>query len=181
MKTLHGVKSQLAAIGFKPSLLSDSAVRQLPGILDESENIEQAVHGRYEGGYALLVATNRRMLFLDKKIMSFRVEDYAYYTISEIEYRNSPFMGHLVIHCRSNTIHIQSAQQRKLRMFARHLESRLNQVRADYLELQQYAPGNGGQSAGWQNGIPQQSTNNYQFPQNQWQHSQNRPRTNQSY
>ena len=99
MISMPSVQRQLIDAGFKNRFFGWSAIRQLPNIMVEDEIIEKVISGVYEAGYALVIATNRRILFLDKKPASFVVEEVAYDMVSEVEYRINPFSAHITIHC----------------------------------------------------------------------------------
>ncbi len=130
MITTREVRRQLRAAGFRNYYWGWSAIYQLPRILEEGEKVERAVSGMYADGYAVMVATNRRILFLDKKPMSFRVEDIHYETITDVEHYLGPLAAKLRIHCLGNkSFELTSFQHRNIQAFAIHADQKANQLR----------------------------------------------------
>ena len=68
-------------------------VKELPGILGETEPVLDAVSGTYENGNGLLVATDRRVIFVDKGLVGSRVEDFPYDKITSLQYQTGLLLG----------------------------------------------------------------------------------------
>ncbi len=89
MVTREYVQQQLKLIGYKVGFFNKAEVNELVNILMPNENIYECVNGYYEGGYALLVVTNDRLLLIDKKPLQFlTIEDVRFTQISQIFYNN---------------------------------------------------------------------------------------------
>jgi len=86
MVHISEIEAKLSKLGFRASLWFKPEVKELQHILMDNEEIIGCVAGRYFGGFALLVATDYRMLLIDKKIPYLSVEDIRYDMISEINY-----------------------------------------------------------------------------------------------
>src|ERR1700690_4438056 len=71
MVSKKSVVEQLKKIGFKHEAWGRGEVRELHNILIPDEEIVECVNGIYEGGFALLVATNVRVLLIDKKPLNY--------------------------------------------------------------------------------------------------------------
>ncbi len=80
------IEARLSKLGFRPGRWFKPEIRELQHILMDNEQIIGCVQGRYFGGFALLVATDHRLLLIDKKIPYLSVEDIRYDMISEIDY-----------------------------------------------------------------------------------------------
>lgn len=130
MVSMVDIKQQLKATGFSNKFWGWSAIRELPSILGNDEVIQQAMSGTYEGGHALLIATNRRMLFLDKKPLSFVVEDVPYDMISEVEYTVNLFNTKIMVHCISKNISVNTINGSCARKFVNYVENRVAHLRA---------------------------------------------------
>jgi hypothetical protein len=91
------IEARLSKLGFKASLWFKPEVKELQNILMDNEQIVGAVAGRYFGGFALLVATDRRILLIDKKLPYVSVEDIRYDMISEIDYSAQLFDASITI------------------------------------------------------------------------------------
>ncbi len=79
------VKDQLRRIGVNYRFWNGPELRELPKILVEGEQINHVASGHYEGGFAILVSTNLRVLLIDKKPLFLTLEDVRYERISDVE------------------------------------------------------------------------------------------------
>lgn len=61
-------------------------LRELHKSLLPDERVQKLLFGRYQNGFALLAATDKRLLIIDKKPMRLVVEDIRYDTITEIDF-----------------------------------------------------------------------------------------------
>lgn len=86
MVTTDQVKKQLKQAGCSYAFWGSTEVAELPSLLMDGEEISSAVNGYYEGGFGLLLATNFRVLVVDKKPFTLNVEDLRYDMISEVTY-----------------------------------------------------------------------------------------------
>jgi hypothetical protein len=80
------IQARLSQLGVKLSRWYQAELRELQHILFEHEKIIALVPGRYFGGYALLVATDQRLLLVDKRTFFLTVEDIRYDMISQTDY-----------------------------------------------------------------------------------------------
>src|ERR1700760_473511 len=80
------IEARLSQLGIKVSSLFRPEVQELQKVLMEGEEIVAAVPGRYFGGFALLAATNRRVILIDKKSMFLTVEIVPYDMVSEVNF-----------------------------------------------------------------------------------------------
>jgi hypothetical protein len=91
MVHLSIIEARMSQLGFKVTRWFRAEVRELQHVLMDDEKIITMVQGRYFGGYALLVATDRRLLLIDKKALFLNVEDIRYDMISEIDFSAKVF------------------------------------------------------------------------------------------
>src|SRR5690348_11566243 len=80
------IQSQLTQLGIRLSRWFTPELKELQRILMDNEKIVAAAAGRYFGGMALLVATDQRLLLIDKRTFFMTVEDTRYDMVSEINY-----------------------------------------------------------------------------------------------
>lgn len=83
------IEARLSKLGVSCSRWFKPEIRELQHILMDDEEIVACAQGRYFGGFALLVATDHRLLLIDKKIPYLTVEDIRYDMIAEIDYGSS--------------------------------------------------------------------------------------------
>src|ERR1700750_2229518 len=88
MVHMQVIESQLRAIGADFKFGGRAEKRELRNILVENETIQHCLNGRYEGGFAMLCATDRRLLLVDKKPLYLTVEDVRFDMISEVDFNH---------------------------------------------------------------------------------------------
>ena len=82
------VKRQIAKIGAHNMMWGKAELRELPKILFEDEQLSHVINGRYEGGFAVLCATNYRVILIDKKPFYLTLEDTRYDMISDVQFNH---------------------------------------------------------------------------------------------
>jgi hypothetical protein len=98
MQTLDQIMLQAKRIDPNSTFWAKREVKQLPKILWENEVVEDLAQGVYTKGQGLLVATNKRLIFIYKGILfGITVEDFSYDKISSIQYHTGLFFGEIVI------------------------------------------------------------------------------------
>ena len=82
--------------------------------------------GLYGSSNGLLVATNRRIIFLDKGWTSFKMEDFSYDKVTTIESQTGLFFGELTIYASGNKEQIkQVPKDFQVRPFADFVRNKL--------------------------------------------------------
>ena len=106
-------------------------VAELPSILWEDELPERIIQGFYDKGNGILVATNKRLVFIDKGLLwGLRVEDFPYDKISSIEYTTGLVFGELTIYTSGNRSKIEQVLKAQVREFAEYVRARITAVTA---------------------------------------------------
>lgn len=82
------IEARLSKLGIRLSRWFKPELRELQHTLMDNEEIVVAVPGRYFGGYALLVATDQRLLMIDKRAFFMSLEDIRYDMISEVDFNS---------------------------------------------------------------------------------------------
>lgn len=80
------IQSQLTKLGIQLTRWFTPELKELQHILMENEKIIAAAPGRYFSGLALLVATDLRLLLIDKRTFFMTIEDTRYDMVSEIDF-----------------------------------------------------------------------------------------------
>jgi hypothetical protein len=87
------------------------------------EEIYECVNGIYEGGFALLVATDVRVLLVDKKPLNYlTVEDLRFDMINEIDYSHRLTGARINIATGSKNLRFLSYNQPRLRKLITHIQ-----------------------------------------------------------
>jgi hypothetical protein len=123
MVTMDAVERQLKKIGFNPHAWGQAEVKELPHILLDHEEIFEVVNCTYEGGFALFVATNVRVLLIDKKPLNYlTVEDVRFDMINEIDYSHRLIGARISISVGPKILKVFSLNQQRLRKAISHVQ-----------------------------------------------------------
>jgi hypothetical protein len=105
--------------------LGRGEIKALPSILWEDELPEKIVQGLYNNGNGILVATNKRLVFVDKGLMSLKVEDFPYDKITSIQYSTGILMGGIDIFASGNKAEIKNVTKDQVKPFAEYVRARI--------------------------------------------------------
>lgn len=123
------VLKQLERMGVGRLPLCRAEINQLHQILVPGEEMEYLLAGRYMVGYAVLVATNKRLLLVDKTIGGLIIEDFPFDMIAEVEYIKSLYGSKLIVFARSKKVEFRAYKGSNVRDFAQYLEQRVMEIR----------------------------------------------------
>lgn len=125
MPTLEEIKKQISNIDDASRLLGHKEIKELPNILWEDEKVEKLVQGYYAGATGILVATNTRLVFVDKGLIyGLKVEDFPYDKISSIQYKTGMLLGELTIYASGNRADIKNVEKKLVRNFAEFVRAK---------------------------------------------------------
>lgn len=126
MPDLEQIKTSIRNIDGASKLLGRKEIKELPSILWEDENIERLVQGVYNSGLGILVATNKRLIFIDKGLVyGLKVEDFPYDKITSIQYKTGLLMGEITIFASGNKADISQIEKKRTRNFAEYVRARI--------------------------------------------------------
>ncbi|MGG7469498.1 PH domain-containing protein [Chryseobacterium arthrosphaerae] len=106
---LDEIKEELEKLDINPTIFARKEIRELPDILSADEKIVYLVEGRNKTNnhHIILVATDRRLIFVDKEFMyGLKVEDFSYDKVSSIQYETSLLLASIDIHTSDNIVEI---------------------------------------------------------------------------
>lgn len=86
MTKLLIVKAQLQSLGLIYRFHGKAEVKELANILKVGELVRHCILGFYQGGSALLVATDSRLLLIDKRTFYMNLEDIRYGSIKDVNF-----------------------------------------------------------------------------------------------
>lgn len=123
MVSQAAVHEQLRKLGFKPHGWGKGEVSELHNVLLPDEEIYDLVNGIYEGGFALLVSTDIRVILIDKKPLNYlTVEDMRFDQINELDYSHRLLGANITIASGSKTLKFRSYNQPRLRKVIGHVQ-----------------------------------------------------------
>ena len=131
MVTRQEVVNQLDGIGSNFQGWGRTEIAELYKLLWPNEVIKYAINGYYDGGFALLCVTNLRVLIIDKKPLSFTVEDLRYDMIAEVDYCSRVITAKLDIITPLRTLVFTTWVKYALRNSSQYIQQRLMALRSD--------------------------------------------------
>lgn len=117
---LDEIKEELEQLDINPTFFARKEIRELPNILSEDEKIVYLVEGRNKitTHHIVLVATDRRLIFVDKEFMyGLKVEDFSYSKISSIQYETELMLASIDIHVSDDIVEIDGVGKYDAELF----------------------------------------------------------------
>lgn len=130
MVSMNEVLNQFRRLGVKPSFFARGEIKELPNILVPREQMQHVVMGWYEGGMALLCATNHRVLLIDKKVFFLTVEDLRYDMIAEVKYQYRLLESSIGLTYSGRTLEFKSWDKNLLRKLVWFIQDTITQIEA---------------------------------------------------
>ncbi len=132
MVSKQNIEEQLKNIKFYTRSWNRAETRELADIILPNEEIYECVNGWYDGGIALLVATNIRVLLIDKKPFKFlSLEDVRFDTINQIDFGRRFLDAHIVISAGMRDLTFRSYNKDRLRKLINHVQHRMAEIKAE--------------------------------------------------
>ncbi len=129
MVDIQNIDAQLFKVGMRNRFFARPEVRELCHILVAGEVIKHAVVGQYEGGFALIIATDRRVLLVDKKPWFLTMEDIRYDMISEVDYFSRMVDATLSVITINKKLTFTSWRKARLRELVKYIQNRVLDLR----------------------------------------------------
>jgi len=86
MVSRENVLDQLKTLDLRFRIFGRTEVKELANVLNAGEQIRHCIYGFYQGGSALLVATDARLLLIDKRPLFLNLEDIRYEMINDVNF-----------------------------------------------------------------------------------------------
>ena len=129
MVSLQTIDAQLTKVGMKNRFFGRPEVRELCHILAPGEVIQHAVIGQYEGGFGLILTTDRRILLIDKKPWFLTMEDIRYDMVSEVDFYGRLLDATVTVVTLNKNLTFTSWKKDRLRELVRYIQHRVMQLR----------------------------------------------------
>jgi len=130
MPTLSDIKQQLGPLDPATRWTSVFALRQLPSILWQDEVAKKAYVAFEAGSPGLLVATDKRLIFVDKKLFGGTVEDFAYRRIVSVQYSADAMFGKLTVSTAAGDATFERIGRDYIASFARLIQEQVGNAPA---------------------------------------------------
>jgi hypothetical protein len=146
MVELSKVLDQLSKAGYRARMWQRAEVKELCNILHDEETILHATNGYYEGGFSLLVATDHRLLLVDRKPMFLTLDSIAYSMIQELSFNYRLLNSTIHIYTSNKVLDFNSWNQSQIRAIltvaqnAMRLEKQSTNPQPQPISAMQYEP-----------------------------------------
>jgi hypothetical protein len=98
--------------------------RYLPHIIHSGEHLKGVVYGRHKDGFAMLVATDRRVVFLDKKPLFANQDEVTYDVVTGVNLSTNGIGKAVTLHTRVKDFEIRTYNGKCARGFVSYIEKR---------------------------------------------------------
>lgn len=118
------IERELKAAGVSYFALSSAEAKYLPSIIHHNEHVSAAVFGRCKTGLVMLVATDKRIIFLDKKPLFANEDEINFQAVNGISWGAVGFGATVNLHTRVVDYHIRTLSRKSAEIFAHYIENR---------------------------------------------------------
>lgn len=127
------IKTQLKNLGMTRYGLWKMESRYLPHVVHPDETIEAVTYGLAGDSSAMLVATDRRVIFLDKKPLFISQDEITYDVVSGVNYNRAGVGSTVTLHSRVKDYTIQTLNEHCAQQFVSYIETRCLEHEANEL------------------------------------------------
>jgi len=117
------IKQELRAVGVTGYGLLKGESRKLPAIVHPQEHIHGAIYGRYQTSSAMLVATDRRMIFVDWKPLFTTSDELSYDVVSGVSFGHQGRFASVTLHTRVGDYSFNYVNVKCARQFIAYIEA----------------------------------------------------------
>jgi Bacterial PH domain len=123
------VLKQLKDLGLNYTFFGHPETKELANVLNPGEQIFHCAFGFYQGGSALLVATNSRLLLVDKRPFFLNLEDIRYEMINEVDFAGRLLDASVSLHTGSKQLRFRSFADARLRKMCNFVQDQITRAR----------------------------------------------------
>lgn len=123
-KHVDRIRSELLQAGMTPYGLMKFETKHLPNLIHEDEHIGGVVYGRGDNGSAMIIATNRRVIYMDHKFLFRKNDELSYDVVSGVSHNAQGAYAGVVLHTRLGDFKVRFVNQKAARRFVKFIESR---------------------------------------------------------
>lgn len=123
-KHVERVKRELQELGVTPLGMMRFEAKYLSRVIHKGEHLKGVVYGRSKAGSVMLVATDRRAIYLDKKPFFVGEDEITYDIVSGVSFGRSLFAADIKLHTRIGDYEIRTFNQKCAENFVEYIEAR---------------------------------------------------------
>lgn len=118
------VKEELKAVGVNKYALKKTSIRNIPDVVHEDEHIKGVIYGWHDANTATIVATDRRLIYMDHKPF-FRINyEISYDFVSGISLNTQGRFSGVIVHTRAGDYNLRFVNTACAKIFVKYIESR---------------------------------------------------------
>ena len=118
------IKSRLISLGVKKIGLMATELKLITNIISDNELIEGVVYGAYPGGLGWLIATDQRILFIDRKPFFSSTDEISYDVVSGIKNTHAGIFSRVTLHTKMGDFSIKYSNMIAATIFIKYIENR---------------------------------------------------------
>lgn len=118
------IKRQLRDLGVSTVARLSMEGRYLPHIIHPDEHIKGLVYGKTDEGFAMLIATDKRAIYLDKKPLFVNEDEITYDIVAGVSYGHIGPGATVTLHTRIKDYTIQTINGKSVENFINAIETR---------------------------------------------------------
>ena len=130
-KHIQRIREELKKVGVSRYGLAKSESRYLPHIIHQTEKIGGVVYGWYENGMAMIIATDKRVIFLDKKPLFTTKDEITYDVVSGVRIDVGALYTSATLHTRVKDYSLKYVNPGCAKTFVKYIESQRLEVLGD--------------------------------------------------
>lgn len=118
------IKQQLKSLGVSKSALSTSEARHLPKVIHPGEDIKGVLYGLSKDGFVMMLVTDKRILFIDKKPFFVNEDEVTFDVVSGITHGHAGIGSTVTLHTRIKDYQIKTLNEHCAHGFVEAVEAR---------------------------------------------------------
>lgn len=118
------VLKELKGLGVSTFELGRAESGYAPNVIHADEHIGGVLYGHHKDGHVMMIATDRRVIFLDKKPMFVNKDEITYDVVSGISLNKAGIGSTVTLHTRIKDYVIRTFNEKCAEGFVRYIESR---------------------------------------------------------
>jgi hypothetical protein len=133
MVTKRSIKGQMRRVGSRCFFFGRAEAKELKNVLQPDESIIQCAYGYYHGGSGLLVATNKRLLLLDKRPFYLNLESLPYDQLKTIDFMQKMLQGTLYIESGLKKMLFRSISDARLKKICNYTKEKIESIQKPFV------------------------------------------------
>lgn len=119
------IREELKAAGMTRYGLTKMATRELPRVIHDDEHIGGVIYGKVGGASsAMLVATDKRVIYIDRRAMFTATDELTYDVVSGIKVTSSGPVTSVLLHTRVNEYSLHYVNPKCAQIFTSYIEKK---------------------------------------------------------